>query len=58
MTNKALNDNDGCGDHKSFTLTEYPDKELIKTIFRHPDIYDRLVSEFSDIEKIIYPEFE
>lgn len=26
--------------NKSFTLTEYPDKELIKTIFRHPDIWD------------------
>ena len=30
---------DGCGDHKSFTLTEYPDKKLIENIFRHPDIY-------------------
>ncbi len=38
--NRELNNNDGCGDHISFTLTEYPDKELIKSIFRHPDIYD------------------
>ena len=24
----------------AFTLTEYPDKDLINDIFRHPDIYD------------------
>jgi len=25
---------------KTFTLTEYPNKELLKNIFRHPDIYN------------------
>ena len=30
----------GCGDQIIFTLTEYPDENLIKYIFRHPDIYD------------------
>ncbi len=30
----------GCGDQKTFTLTEYPDIELIKNIFRHPDLFD------------------
>ncbi len=39
MADFDFNDN-GCGDQVSFTLTEYPDKELIKNIFRHPDIYD------------------
>ena len=24
---------------REFTLTEYPDKDAIKTIFRHPDLH-------------------
>ena len=30
----------GCGDQIAFTLTEYPNHDLITNIFRHPDIYD------------------
>ena len=39
MADLDFNDN-GCGDQLTFTLTEYPDKKIIKNIFRHPDIYD------------------
>ncbi len=30
----------GCDDQIAFTLTEYPDENLITNIFRHPDIHD------------------
>lgn len=30
----------GCADHKSFTLTEYPNIKLLDNIFRHPKIKD------------------
>ena len=40
MTNLEEEQNDGLPDPASFTLIEYPAKDLLDNIFRHPDLYD------------------